>query len=164
MKAEDWIRALGLRQHVEGGWYVETYRSIDEMATQREGSRRNVMTSIVYMLTRDRPTDHLHRNSSDIVHYFHAGSPITYLVVNPQGELHRHRLGLDREKGESPQLIVPGGLWKTALLEEGEYGLIGEAVAPGFDFRDMTLATPAALQEEHPHLYERLLPYIKAAS
>jgi predicted cupin superfamily sugar epimerase len=164
MSAEHWIRTLHLHQHVEGGWYSETYRSTDEMATQRQGSSRNVMTSIYYMLTRERPTDYLHRNRSDIVHYFHAGSPITYLVVTPEGELHRHRLGLDGARGETPQLIVPAGHWKTARLEEGEYGLIGEAVAPGFDYRDMTLATPAAFQEEHPHLFGRLLPYIKAAA
>ena len=164
MKAQDWIHALSLVQHVEGGWYSETYRSGEEIATSRRGTNRNVMTSIYYMLTRERPTDHLHKNTSDIVHYFHAGSAVTYLVVSPGGELHRHRLGVDVANGETPQLLVPGGHWKTALLEEGDYGLIGEAVAPGFDFRDMHLATAAEFKEDHPHLYECLVPYIKATS
>lgn len=29
------------------------------------------------------------------------------------------------------QLIVPGGYWKATVLTEGDWGLLGEAVAPG---------------------------------
>ena len=60
-----------------------------------------------------------------------------------------------------PQLIVPGGYWKAAVLESGEYGLLGEAVAPGFDYRDMTIAKLDDIRTEFPALINELAPYIR---
>ena len=161
MNKQDWIEKLSLVEHVEGGYFVETYRSTEEMTTSREGTNRSVMTSIYYLLTDDRPIDHLHKNQSDIIHYFHTGSPITYILVDPAGALRRVKLGLDLTQGEVPQLIVPGGYWKAAVLESGEYGLIGEAVAPGFDYRDMTIAKADEIQAQLPDLWDDLAPYVR---
>ena len=132
------------------------------MTTEREGQDRNVLTSIYYLLTDDRPVDHLHKNKSDILHYFQAGSPITYLLITPEGQLERYVLGLNLSAGEVPQLLVPGGYWKAAVLESGEYGLLGEAVAPGFDYRDMEIAQAQAIQTDFPDLWELMAPYVRA--
>ena len=96
------------------------------------------------------------------MHYFHAGSPITYLLVDLEGKLHKVKLGLDYRQGEVPQLLVPSGYWKAAVLETGEYGLLGEAVAPGFDFRDMTIAKADEIRVQLPTLWDKLAPYIRA--
>ncbi len=93
------------------------------------------------MLTDDNSIGYLHRNKSDITHYFHGGSPLAYLIVHPDGRLDRKMLGADLERGQQLQLLVPGGCWKASELESGEFGLISEAVAPGFDYADMELAT-----------------------
>ncbi len=162
MNKHDWIERLSLVEHVEGGYFAETYRAIETIPTAREGSDRSTMTSIYYLLTDDRPIDHLHQNQSDIVHYFHAGSPITYLLIAPDGTLSRVKLGLDLTQGETPQLCVPGGYWKAAVLEAGEYGLIGEAVAPGFDYRDMTIAKAAEIKALFPDLWSELTAYVRA--
>jgi uncharacterized protein len=162
MNKHDWIERLSLVEHVEGGYFAETYRAIETIPTAREGSDRSTMTSIYYLLTDDRPIDHLHQNQSDIVHYFHAGSPITYLLIAPDGTLSRVKLGLDLTQGETPQLCVPGGYWKAAVLEAGEYGLIGEAVAPGFDYRDMTIAKADDLRSRFPDLWPELAAYVRA--
>ena len=162
MNKQSWIEKLSLVEHVEGGYFCENYRSTEEMTTSREGSARSVMTSIYYMLTDDRPIDHLHKNQSDIMHYFHAGSPITYILVDLEGKLHKVKLGLDLSQGEVPQLLVPGGYWKAAVLETGEYGLLGEAVAPGFDYRDMTIAKADEIRLQFPHLWNELASYVKA--
>ncbi|MGB3299028.1 MAG: cupin domain-containing protein [Phormidesmis sp.] len=162
MNKHDWIEKLSLVEHVEGGYFSESYRASQTMATEREGAARSVMTSIYYLLTDDRPINHLIKNESDIVHYFQAGSPITYLLVDLEGRLSRVTLGTDLAQNEVPQLIVPGGYWKAAVLESGEYGLLGEAVAPGFDYQDMTVAKADSIQAQFPTLWNELAPYIKS--
>ncbi len=95
------------------------------------------------------------------MHYFQAGSAITYLIVYPSGRLDKLKLGLDFINGEVGQLLVPGGCWKAAVLEKGEFGLLGEAVAPGFDYRDMEVAKPDNIRQSFPDLWNELAPYIK---
>ena len=69
MKKEDAIKLLQLEAHpLEGGFFRRTYES-ETHVELREGHRK-LMTSIFYMLTTDGPVSHLHRNKSDIVHYF----------------------------------------------------------------------------------------------
>jgi predicted cupin superfamily sugar epimerase len=161
MNKHDLIQKYDLQMHPEGGYFAETYRSNTIIETEREGQQRAVLTSIYYLLTDDRPIDHFHVNKSDIMHYFHAGSPILYLVLHPNGTLQKFKLGIDLAKGETPQLLVPGGYWKAAVLEKGEFGLIGEAVAPGFEYRDMKIARTAEFREQFPNLWEQLAPYVQ---
>lgn len=161
MNKEEIIQQLGLVEHIEGGYFAETYRSDMNVDTKRKGENRSILTSIYYMLTSDRPIDHFHRNQSDILHYFQGGSAITYLILSQSGELTKIKLGLDFAQGETAQLLVPGGCWKAAILEQGEFGLLGESVAPGFDYRDMDLATADYFQIAFPDLFSELLPYIK---
>ncbi len=161
MNKQELIEHFSLVEHIEGGYFSETYRSTYSVETEREGNNRNVLTSIYYLLTDDRPIDHFHKNQSDIMHYFHCGSPITYLILDTSGKLNKVKLGLDIAQGEQPQLLVPGGYWKAAVLESGEFGFLGEAVAPGFDYRDMEIATVAKFQEHFPNIWQELVPYIR---
>ena len=162
MNKEEIIKHLSLVEHIEGGFFAETYRSNIDMHTARIGKQRSVLTSIYYLLTEDRPIDYFHRNQSDIMHYFQAGSAITYLLINPSGELEKIKLGINLSQGEIPQLLVPGGYWKAAVLESGEYGLLGESVAPGFDYRDLELATAEHFQTSFPNLWSELSAYVKS--
>ncbi len=163
MNKTEIIQQLNLSNHIEGGYFQETYRGLETMMTDREGEQRNLLTSIFYLLTDDSPIDYLHKNKSDIVHYFHGGSPITYLIIHPDGRLEKEKLGSNLLKGEKFQLIVKGGCWKAAILEEGEYGLLGEAVAPGFDYRDMQVADESLLTQ-FPHLNDEIKDYIQSTS
>ncbi|MDB9313803.1 cupin domain-containing protein [Spirulina sp. CS-785/01] len=160
MNKTEIIQKLNLTQHIEGGYFAETHRSLQEMRTQRDGEKRSVLTSIFYLLTDDSPIDYFHKNKSDIVHYFHTGWSITYLILHPNGRLEKQKLGSNLAAGEVLQLVVKGGCWKTAILEEGEYGLLGESVSPGFDFRDMQIADESLLYE-FPHLQAEIKPYIQ---
>ena len=161
MNKHELIQKFGMEMHPEGGYFTETYRSKTIIETDREGQQRAVLTSIYYLLTDDRPIDHFHINKSDIMHYFHGGSAVIYLVLNPNGTLQKFKLGMNLANGETPQLLVPGGYWKAAFLEDGEFGLLGEAVAPGFEYRDMKIAEPDAFRQEFPHLWDQLAPYVK---
>jgi len=147
--------------HPEGGYYSEIYSSGMMIETDRVGQQRSAMTSIYYLLTDDSPIDYFHINKSDIMHYFHGGSPVTYLLIPPNGTLQKCKLGLNLANGEKPQLLVPAGYWKVAVLEAGEFGLLGEGVAPVFDFRDMEIAQSEDVGQRCPGIWDELAPYIK---
>ena len=94
---------------------------------------------------------HWHLNRSDILHFFHLGAPVTYYLIHPDGRLEKIVLGPDVQKGHRLQLAVKGGTWKASHLEEGEFGLISEAVSPGFAYDDMSLGRRDALLAQFPH-------------
>lgn len=151
--AEELIQSLGLEGHVEGGFYRRTYEAATQPRISTEDGDRFRMTSIFYLLTAGGPVGHFHRNRSDIVHYFHLGDPIEYVLIYPDGELQTITMGPDPRKGHHLQLTVAGGVWKASRLRgEGEqgYGLISEAVSPGFDYRDMTLGITSQLLADFP--------------
>jgi predicted cupin superfamily sugar epimerase len=160
--AQELIEALGLEGHVEGGFFRRTYAADDQPRVSTEGGERFSMTSIFYLLTRDGPIGHFHRNRSDIVHYFQLGDPIDYFLIHPDGRLETVTMGPDPRRGHRLQLTVPGGLWKASRLHTGGahgYGLISEAVSPGFDYADMTLGSTSTLTAafpEHRSLIEAL--------
>ena len=144
------IRELGLEGHVEGGYYRRTFQA-DHRATIDQGEgERFTLTSIFYLLTDDAPIGHWHLNKSDIIHYYHLGSPVHYYLIYPDGRLENVVLGPDLAAGQQLQLIVRGGVWKASHLPEGSYGLISEAVSPGFEFADMTLGERELLLNEFP--------------
>jgi len=167
------INLLDLSPHIEGGYFKQTYRSPIPVMTdssadinrkclsQEACSRRNLLTSIYYMLTDDSPIGYLHKNSSDIIHYFHAGSALKYILLSPEGKLEEKILGPDLEKGQQLQLIVAAGCWKATELIEGEYGLISEAVTPGFEYTDMQMANEAMIKEMFNSKFNEIKKYIK---
>jgi len=150
--AAELIETLGLEGHVEGGFYRRTYEATDTPRIDAGQGERFSMTSIYYLLTSEGPVGHFHRNRSDIVHYFHLGDPIEYFLLHPDGRLERRVMGPDPTRGQQLQLTVPGGIWKASRLRPGThgYGLISEAVTPGFDYADMSLGDRSGLQRRFP--------------
>ena len=162
MTPNDIITLLNLEPHpTEGGYFRRTYQSALSCST--ENGRRMLLTSIYYMLTQESPIGFLHRNKSDILHYHHLGVSIRYTIVSPDGVLFEKVLGPDISNGESPQLLVPGGWWKASRLYDGKanYGLISEAVSPGFEYADNEIATEEQVQQLFPEIKPQLDVYIK---
>jgi predicted cupin superfamily sugar epimerase len=148
--AEDLVKQLGLEAHVEGGYFRRTFQADHREPIATEHGERFTMTSIFYLLTADARVGHWHLNESDILHFFHLGSPITYYLIHPDGRLDRVVMGPDPSQGHRLQLTVKGGTWKASHLEAGDYGLISEAVSPGFVYEDMTLGDRAGLLSRFP--------------
>ncbi len=138
------ISQLALSPHPEGGYFRRTYES----AQVQRG--RKLMSSIYYLLTEDQAIGHLHRNRSDIIHFWQHGSPLLYTLLSPEGKLLQFTLGPDFAAGQQLQLAVPGGFWKASQLLCGSYGLISEAVCPGFDFDDHDMAEGADIRAKYP--------------
>jgi predicted cupin superfamily sugar epimerase len=148
------MKQLNLQAHIEGGYFNRTYESSSTV------NSRPTMTSIYYMLTNDSPIGYFHSNKSDIMHYFHLGDPITYLTISPLGALETFQLGPDICAGHVLQKEVKGGYWKASILKAGEFGLLSEAVSPGFEYRDMTFATAEMLQAQFPRIWEEIRAYV----
>ncbi|MFD2231628.1 cupin domain-containing protein [Alkalimarinus sediminis] len=150
------IQTLGLSPHIEGGYFKRTFESESLM-----GNHKRAMSSIYYLLTDDSSTGFLHQNQSDIIHFFHSGSPIEYTLISPEGVISTHILGPDLSKGHQFQLVVKGGYWKASQLLEGSFGLISESVCPGFEYADMIIASRAQMQQSYPTLIDRIEHLIK---
>ncbi|HVI56238.1 MAG TPA: cupin domain-containing protein [Luteibacter sp.] len=157
MTKNDYLRALSMRLHREGGYFAETFRNELTIETDRPDKQgiRSIGTCIYYMLTDDEPKGHMNRNLSPIVHFFHAGAPMTYWLTDKNGHVERHVLGPDIAAGETLQLMVPAGTWKCSELRPGSaYGLLSESVTPGFEYEDCTLASRSEFLSHFPHARE----------
>lgn len=152
MNAKDVISALNLEAHVEGGYFRRTYQADHREMLETTSGPRFLLTSIYYLLTEDSPVGQFHFNQSDILHYFHLGDAIEYSLIHADGSLQTLVMGSDVLAGQQLQLHVPGGIWKASRLLDGEngFGLISEAVSPGFDFSDMEMGNRKKLTAQYP--------------
>lgn len=152
LTAAELVEHLGLDGHIEGGFFRRTYASDYTLLTADDRERLS-LSSIFYLLAAESPIGHFHLNQSDIVHYFHLGDPITYYLLHPTGKLETTVMGSDVRNGQVLQLTVPGGVWKASEIPANGshgFGLISEAVTPGFEYDDMTLGYRDVLVAQFP--------------
>jgi predicted cupin superfamily sugar epimerase len=162
MEKDDIIKLLGLEPHpTEGGYFRRTYES--DLRCNTENGSRMLLTSIYFLLTKDSPVGCLCRNKSDIIHFHQLGASIKYTIVSPDGVLSKKILGPDIAHGQTLQLLVPGGWWKASRIYAGvcDYGLISEAVSPGFEYIDNEIATEELAQQLFPDIKPQLDDFIK---
>ncbi|MDA3962142.1 MAG: cupin domain-containing protein [Planctomycetota bacterium] len=131
MTAAELAADLAMAAHPEGGWYRETWRSVQTVDTPQ--GQRNAGTAILYLLGPGERSA-LHRIQSDEVWFHHRGVGLLIHIIEA-GQARCERLDAAR-----PQLVVPAGAWFGALPADNELVLVGCAVAPGFDFADFDLA------------------------
>jgi len=155
MTAEELIKLLQLRPHPkEGGFFRETYRAdeaiVADALPSRYGAARAAGTAIYYLLT---PTacSTLHRLASDEIFHLYLGGPVRMLQLFPDGHGRTVLLGSDLGAGQSPQVIVPRGIWQGSILEPGvPFALLGCTVAPGFDCADYEQGNRDELISRYP--------------
>ncbi len=160
--AEYYADKLQMLPHPEGGWYKETYRAAETVASSalptRFGGERNFSTAIFFLLT-GKTFSAFHRIKSDEVWHFYAGSCLNIYVIDSRGQLRTIKLGNNPERGEEFQAVVKAGSWFASQPEqEDTFSLVGCTVAPGFDFKDFELANReelVSLFPEHRALIEK---------
>jgi len=137
---------LGLLPHpVEGGYFVETYRSADRLPAGRPLS-----TAIYYLLTPETFSA-MHRLASDEVFHFYMGDAVEMLQLWRDGSHRTVVIGTDLSAGERPQVVVPGGVWQGARLRAGgRFALLGTTVAPGFDYAEYEPGSLPTLLHTYP--------------
>jgi predicted cupin superfamily sugar epimerase len=144
MNAKYFIEKLNMEPHVEGGYFKEAF-----ISEQNISEGKKLWTSI-YFLLQTGEVSNFHVLNSDEMWYYHAGSSLTIYMISPTGELTTKNLGLNFEKGETPQLLVPKGyIFGSAMNEEG-FSLVGCMVAPGFTYEDFKLFSRNELLTLYP--------------
>jgi uncharacterized protein len=149
MTAEDVIRLLHLQPHpIEGGYFRETYRA--STTIDAHGGTRAASTAIYYLLKPGYVSE-LHTLASDEMFHFYGGAPVRMLKLRPDGTGRIVILGPDLTGGQTPQLLVPAGVWQgSRLVGETGFALLGCTVAPGFDYADYTGGGREALTAKWP--------------
>jgi len=157
--AQRLIRELQLQPHPEGGYYRETYRSVQAVSV--EAGQRSASTAIYYLL-QGGDYSAWHRIASDELWHFYAGSSLQIHVMDTQGCLVTHRLGNPLQDAAAVfQVVVPAGHWFAAELAEpvpheaghtpgARFALVGCTVAPGFEFSEFELADTVDLSARYP--------------
>jgi predicted cupin superfamily sugar epimerase len=147
-KAADLIAALGLEPLLpEGGYYRETFRSVERLGTKAMG------TAIYYLLTAETFSA-LHRLPTEEVYHFYQGDPVQMLLLGPEGG-RVVILGADVKAGQRPQFVVPRGVWQgSRVAPGGKYALMGTTMTPGYDPGDYEAGSRSRLMKEYPAVAE----------
>ncbi|RKR44176.1 MULTISPECIES: cupin domain-containing protein [unclassified Paraburkholderia] len=150
---DELIRRLELKPHPEGGFFSETYRSVERVIRDKESGSaqtRSASTAIYYLLC-DGAHSAWHRIKSDEVWHFYAGEPLNVHVLDETGALVTHKLGNALTHPDAVfQAVVPAGLWFAAeCADPAAFALVGCTVAPGFEFSEFELADVDALKARH---------------
>jgi len=148
------IQKYNLEPHPEGGWYKQTYKSNEQIASEalpERFSASRAFSTAIYFLLEQGNFSAFHRIKSDECWHFYAGDPLLIYVIKPSGELKVISLGSDHEKGQLFQYVVPANCWFASRpAPESEYCFVGCTVSPGFEFDDFELADATELSAIYP--------------
>lgn len=161
--AEELIKRYALREHAEGGFFLETYRSTGSIPRtalpEGFGGDRAYSTAILFLLP-EGSRSKLHRLRADEVWHLYLGGPLRLSAMPPDRPAREVLLGTDLAAGQKLQHTVPAGCWFGAAPEPGSgYALVGCTMSPGFDFEDFELGRREDLLKSFPSeraLIERL--------
>lgn len=142
------IERFNMLAHPEGGYFSETYRSVETTSTLV--GERSLCTGI-YFLLEQGDVSHFHRIKSDEMWHFYDGDPLVIVEIDEEGELISTLLGRDLEKGQVPQYVVKANRWFGSYPAKGsKFSFVGCTVSFGFDFNDFELAKRDKILKEFP--------------
>jgi len=147
--AKYFIKKLDMIKHPEGGYYKESFTSNEVIDVNNGKAKRKLWTSI-YFLLQTGEVSHFHKLESDELWYYHGGSSLTIYMIDMEGNFITKKLGLNIDKGEQPQVLVPKGFIFGSAMNNKGYALVGCMVSPGFDFEDFKLYSRKELLELYP--------------
>ena len=155
--AEEIISYLGMeRIPDEEAWFRQTYKSADVLTSESCGGRyataRTAGTAIYALITREGFSA-MHRLQTDEIWHFYLGTPLELLLLHPDGSGELVMLGPDLLNGQHPQWVVPRGVWMGAIPigeTSSAYSLIGNTMAPGFEYADFEIGYRDELQARYP--------------
>src|SRR2546421_11251519 len=100
-----------MRQHPEGGHYIEVFRSAHRVRPLDRDVERAALTAIYFLLAAGEYS-RWHRVLSDEVWHYHEGDALELILFDEAG-LRRLRLG-PVLRGTRPAVVVPAGPWAGA--------------------------------------------------
>jgi hypothetical protein len=152
------IEQYNLQPHPEGGYYVRTYCSEEQIAAdhlpERYTGSRFISTAI-YFLLEGKQFSAFHRIKSDELWHFYTGAGLLIYVIHPDGRGEILRLGNDLKNGFLFQQVVKAGCWFASKpADENGFSFVGCTVAPGFDFADFEMGQKEVLLYKFPQQTE----------
>jgi len=142
---------------VEGAWYSVTYSTEDSIEgaalPARYAGRKHAAGSAIVVIETPKDFSALHRLQTDEVWHFYGGSPLTMLLLYPDGHGRTVTLGPNVLAGESPQVTVPRGVWQGSApgaSAPGSYSFVGTQMSPAFDAADFEIGYRDELQRRYP--------------
>jgi len=157
MDAQSLIDKLHLEPHPEGGFFHQTYKSSGTVNLPGFDGPRHFSTAIYFLLT-SKNFSAFHRLKQDEVWHYYTGSSLFVHVIDTKGNYTRHKVGINVNNGELPQLVVRAGdRFGSSVVYENSYSLVGCTVAPGFDFKDFEMAKRDELLHAFPQHMEIIL-------
>lgn len=152
--ADYWVEKLQLKEHPEGGYFREVYRSDEIIMSENLPNRyegAHSFSTAIYYLLKGSQFSAFHRLKSDEVWHFYAGSSLTIHIISEAGEYAQINLDNHLEEEATPQAVVPAGCWFGVTVDDkSSFTLVGCTVAPGFDFSDFELADRKDLLQLYP--------------
>jgi predicted cupin superfamily sugar epimerase/quercetin dioxygenase-like cupin family protein len=141
----------------EGAWFGVTYTSNDRIdgagLPARYGGQSRRVSSAIVALETPRDFSALHRLQSDEVWHFYSGTPLTMLLLYPDGHGETVTLGANVGAGQLPQVTVPRGVWQGSMPRSdapGTYAFFGTQVSPGFESADFEIGYRDELRRAYP--------------
>lgn len=158
-EAKKYIERLHLELHPEGDYFKEIYRSgefiLPKGLPPRFRDKRNISTSI-YFLLEGKQKSNFHKLKSDEIWHYYDGCGVNIFIIDDSGKLTEIKLG---KNFELQAVIINNNWFGAELSEKNSFCLLGCTVAPGFDFEDFELAKREELLNlfpEHKEVIERL--------
>ena len=166
-QAKYWIEKLDLRQHPEGGFFTEVYRSTRYVNLPEYDGPRSVCTAIYYLLIGDQ-FSFFHRIKSDEIWHFYTGSSLSLQIIEEEEKkisLTEIKLGSNIDNTETFQAVIKSGSWFAAsVIDHESYSLVGCTVSPGFDYRDWEIGQLQTLKRLYPQYKSVIEKYAKPSS
>lgn len=141
--ADYFISKLGLKSHIEGGYFKEIYKNSfditdNDFSFDFEGKRS--LSTTIYFLLKSGQVSKFHQLKFDEIWFYHYGCPMIIHTINNSGEHQQSKLGLNIEMNETPQVLIPANtIFGAEPMENNSFSLVSCLVSPGFDFRDFKL-------------------------
>lgn len=155
------IKKLGLREHPEGGYFAEEYRSKIVIKSKGQFEPRSLCSSIYYLLQGFQFSS-FHALKSDEIWHFYSGSSMTLHIIENGGKLKEVRLGPNLEEGETFQAVVKSNSWFAASVKaRRSFSLVGCTVSPGYNIRDWKLGDRETLTKLYPQHAEMIQKYTR---
>lgn len=148
------IEKYRLQPHPEGGYYLRTYCSEEQISAAHLPDRfvgNRFISTAIYFLLEGKQFSAFHRIKSDELWHFYAGCGLSIYVIHPNGEEELLKLGNDIANGYSFQQVVKAGCWFASKpADENSFSFVGCTVAPGFDFEDFEMGEKEELMKAFP--------------
>jgi hypothetical protein len=106
-------------------------------------------SSAIYYLMEADNVSGLHRLEHVEIWAWHAGSPASMLLIDPDGIVSEPVLGPDVASGQQPQIVVPHGTWQAAE-PLGAWTLVTTVVSPPYSDAIVTFARAADFEAVDP--------------